>query len=159
MHFFKLLGAVLIFGCGVLLGMTLARFERARARQGQGFLALLCHIRAQIDCFSIPLGRILASCDEKILADCGVEATDIADLKTLLDGTRLYLGEEACRLLLDFSERLGSSYREEQLRCCDYYIRCFTPVVDRLRAELPKRERMALFLPMALSAALLLLLI
>lgn len=159
MHFFKPFGALLLLSCGVGVGVAFAAFERRRVRQGQGFLALLRHVRAQIDCFSIPLGRILANCDAKILADCGIEIADMADFKALLTGTRLYLPEELCRLLADFGAQLGSSYREEQLRCCDYFIERLTPGVDLLRAELPKRERVALILPMAISAIMILLLL
>ena len=159
MLFFKFMGALLILGSGTAFGITLFRYERARVLQRAGFLSLLCYVRAQIDCFSIPLGHILANCDAKILSDCGVEVADISDFKSLLAGTRLYLPEELCRLLYDFSLQFGGSYREEQLRCCDYFIERFTPAVDRLRAELPKRERVALLLPLAFSAALLLLLV
>ena len=84
MHFFKLLGGALILGCGMALSVMLSRYERARVRQGAGFLSLLCFIRAQIDCFSLPFGHILANCDAKLLADCGVETAEAADFKELL---------------------------------------------------------------------------
>ena len=60
-------------------------------------------------------------------------------------------------LLRDFSNTLGSSYREEQLRCCDYYIARLVPLCERLRTELPKRLRLAWILPLAVAGALILL--
>ena len=62
-------------------------------------------------------------------------------------------------MLADFGAQLGSSYREEQLRCCDYFLERLIPCCDLLRAELPRRERMALILPMAIAAMLVLLLL
>ena len=159
MHYFKFIGIVLILCCGVLAGLAFAAFERRRCRQAEGFLSLLRHIRLQIDCFSIPVVQILDSCDTRILIDCGTEATKLPDFNALLHGTRLYVPEEMCRLLVDFGAQLGSSYREEQLRCCDYFLERLIPCCDALRTELPKRERMALILPIAVSAMLVLLLL
>ncbi len=158
MHFFRWLGAGVIFACGIFAGLFFAAYERRRVLQAEGFLSLLRVIRMQIDCFSMPVSRILAECDRTLLADCGVSGTP-KDFKALLGSTRLYLSEEICRLLADFAGRLGASYREEQLRCCEYYLARLAPYCDTLRAEQPRRERMALILPPALSVALILLLI
>ncbi len=159
MRIFSAIGALLLLGAGIALGGIFGGFERRRCRQAEGFLALLRHIRLQIDCFSLPVSRILSGCDGKILADCGVESVSLSDFRALLESTRLYVPEEVCRLLWEFGERLGNSYREDQLRCCDYVIERLTPVCDRLRAELPKREKMMLLLPPALAAMLILLLL
>lgn len=158
MHFFKIFGAGVILACGIFAGILFAAYERRRVRQAEGFLSLLRLIRLQIDCFSMPVSRILTTCDRDVLDACGVNAPP-GDFKTLLLEARLYLSEEICRLLTDFAARLGGSYREEQLRCCDYYIARLAPYCDALRTEQPKRERMALVLPPALSVALILLLI
>ena len=158
MHFFKWLGVGVILCCGIFSGLFFAAFERRRLEQAEGFLSLLRLIRLQIDCFSMPVSRILSQCDKSVLSACGAAAPQ-SDFKALVRDTKLYLSEEMCRLLTDFAGRLGGSYREEQLRCCEYYLARLAPYCDTLRAELPKRERMALFLPPALSVALILLLL
>ena len=159
MHFFRLIGIAVILICGVGVGLGLAAFERKRARQAEGFLALVRYIRVQIDCFSLPLGRILSGCDGKLLYECGVESDRLPDFLTLLKRTKLYIPEEMCRLLRDFGAQLGSSYREEQLRSCDYFLERLIPCCDRLRCELPRREKLMLLLPVALAAMLVLLLL
>ena len=158
MHFFKWAGLCLIALCGLLAGRLFAAYEERKCRQAEGFLALLRHIRMQIDCFSLPVGRILAALDDRVREDCGCPAGS-ADMAALLDGTRLLLPEEGRELLLSFARDLGGSYREEQLRCCDYYIERLAPLCTGLRAELPKRVRLARVLPAAVSAALILMLI
>ncbi|MBQ8342206.1 MAG: stage III sporulation protein AB [Clostridia bacterium] len=159
MGFFEWIGCLLILWVGAAVGVLLVRFERRRCRQAEGFVALVRYIRLQIDCFSMPVGRILRGCDGKLLIDCGVESDCLTDFCGLLQKTRLYLPEEMCRLLWDFGRRLGESYRADQLRNCDYFLERLTPCCDRLRTELPKRERMMLLLPMAFAAMLVLLLV
>ncbi len=159
MHGFKIVGIAFLLASGVLAGLTLAAFERRKCRQAEGFVALLRHIRLQIECFSLPVGKILEGCDGQTLMDCGVEIAEPEDFSALLAGTRLYLPEELCRMLCDFGAQLGGCYRAEQLRCCDYYLERLVPICDRLRSELPKRERMALILPMAVAAILILMLL
>lgn len=159
MHYFKAVGVAVILLVGLGLGVALSAYERRRCRQAEGFLALVRYIRLQIDCFSLPIGRILSGCDNGILVDCGVESDQLTDFAALLRSTRLYVPEDMCRLLMDFGSQLGGSYREDQLRCCDYFLERLIPCCDRLRAELPKREKMMLLLPMAFAAMLVLLLL
>ena len=159
MHGFKICGILLLLICGILSGVLFAAFERRKCRQAQGFVALLRYVRLQVECFSQPVAKILAHCDGQILTDCGTESVALADFSALLADTRLYLPEEFCRLLHDFGRQLGGSYRAEQLRCCDYYLERIVPLCDRMRGELPKRERMALILPMAMAALLVLMLL
>ena len=159
MSVFELLGAALLLGGGARVAVMLCAFERRRCKQAEGFLALARCVREGIECFSIPIAEIFAKCDAKIWADCGVGAQDFSDFPSLLDACTLYLPRDMKRLLLDFSERLGGGYREEQLRCCDYFLERFTPCCDRLRAELPRRERIAWLLPLSVAAILLLMLL
>lgn len=144
--------------CGAGVGVTGLRYERRRYLQAEGFLTLLRTVRLDIDCFSMPVDRILRQCEPKLLSDCGAPGP-APDMETLLRGARLCLPAEFCRLLWDFAARLGGSYREEQLRCCDYYLARLTPLCDRMRAELPKREKTALLLPVAMAALLALMLL
>ena len=81
-----------------------------------------------------------------------------ADLGALLRSARLYLPEEMSELLFSLSGELGGTYRAEQVRCIDHYIARFTPLCEELKRELPKWEKLALVLPLSLSAALMLLL-
>lgn len=158
MPVFKWGGFALIICCGIFAGRSIVLFERRKYMQIEGFVALLQYVRLQIECFSLPVPKILAQCDEKILTACGVEGTP-HDFEALLSKTTLYLSEEYCRLLYEFATRLGSGYREEQLRCCEYYLTRLQTYLDSTRTELVKRERMAYFLPPALALALGLLLL
>ncbi len=157
MPFTKILGIALLLGCGGLGSILWARFERKRCLQAEGFVELVRNIRLQIDCFGTPLGKILASLDEKLYAALGAPRPP-ADLDVLLAETLLLVDREYAKLLRDFAASLGTGYREEELRYCDYYLTRLTPLAQKTREELEKRIRLALILPMALSVALILLL-
>lgn len=158
MHSYKIIGLFFLLGSGVLASVMLVRFEQKRCRQAEGFLALLRHIRLQIDCFSLPVARILATLPPELCATCDIQ-NNVRDFPTLLTRSTLLLPDDMCELLVAFGNDLGSSYREDQLRLCDYYVTRLTPLCERIRAEQTRRTRLALVLPLALAAALALLLI
>ena len=160
MPIFKCLGCILLLIASALIATSLLAFERRRVTQAEGFLALIRFLRCQIDTLARPLPQILAECDASVLHACGwTAAPRPTSLITLLDGTALYLSEEICTLLYDFGRSLGIGYRDEQLRSCDYHLARLTPYCDTLRRDLPKKERVALFLPIAAALALILLLL
>lgn len=156
MPFFEKAGIFLLLSCGCLSGIFCRRLERLRYRQALAFLNLLRTIRLEIDCFSTPLSRILPRCDRETLRDCAAGMPSEEDVRRLFSHAVLQ-PPEIRRLLAEFSAQIGSGYREEQLRCCTYYLERLAPYCDRLRAELPKREKAALLLPPALALFLLLL--
>ena len=67
----KLFGSLLLVGAGLYIALLLARYEHRRVGVLDGYLSLLRFIRGQIDCFSMPIGQILATVDPSVLAACG----------------------------------------------------------------------------------------
>ncbi len=157
MLYCKALGAIFLLSASVLAGLLARRFFRLRYKQALGFLALLQHTRRQIDCFSAPIRQILSSCDPEVLSDIGATG-EVDDFSELVSG-ELYLSEQICELLGRFCGELGKGYREDQLRACDYYIATLSPYCDELRKELVRCEKMAVFLPPAIAAIVVLLLL
>lgn len=158
MHYFKWIGLLLLFCIAFTCAYWLAAFESRRFKQAEGFLLLLRHVRMQIDCFSRPMPQILSDIDPRTRALCAAPEK-AADFDELLQGTRLLLDAEMCTVLFEFCDNLGKSYKEEQLRCCDYYIARLSPLCEKMREELPRRIRLAWMLPPAMAGTLLLLLL
>ena len=156
MTFFKLAGVFLVLASGGALAARQVRRERRRVEQLAGFVALVRYVKLQIDCFSLPVPQILLRCDRSILSACGITG-EITDFEGALRAADLAVPPSAERLLFEFGAALGGSYRAEQLRLCEHYLGRLQPMLDTLRAEAGKRERMAWLLPMALSVSLLLL--
>ena len=137
----KLLGGLLILGAGGLSALTLVRFERKRLTVLDGWLDLLLYVRGQIDCYLMPLDDILASADQVLLQACGAE-TRITSLPALFKLSSIYLDIESRRLLSSFVREIGSTYREEQLKRCDYYLEALRARREKIAAELPARMKM-----------------
>jgi hypothetical protein len=140
------MGALLLLFGGVLCGRALCQKAETGLGQTEGYVALLKYIRNQIDCYLMPVDRILTGCDPGILLACGLPAdTDLREIKSfsgLLDCCELCVSEETAELLRKFAGELGTSYRDTQLKICDYYIGKLSAERDRLQAELPARRKM-----------------
>ena len=155
---YKAAGAVLLLFGGVSLGRALCQKIEAGFAQTEGFIALLKYIRNQIDCYLMPVDKILAGCDPGILETCGVSAdadlSVIHSFSELLDCCELCISEVLAELLRKFAGELGTSYRDTQLKICDYYIGKLTAERDRLQAELPARRKMIMTICISLLPAL-----
>ena len=142
----KLFGSLLLVGAGLYIALLLARYEHRRVGVLDGYLSLLRFIRGQIDCFSMPIGQILATVDPSVLAACrGQDRASAerpaASLPLLLHESRGYLGAESERLLTCFSRELGHTHRAEQVGRCDYYLSALEEQRGRLADSLPARTR------------------
>ena len=137
----KLLGSLLFGISGVIMAISYSRFQQKKLRTTDGFLSLLFYIKGQIDCYARPRSDILSTLPAEVFCACncphGAET-----LEEMIDASRIYLDEEPLRLIASFAAEFGSTFRDEQLRRCDYYIsalseerkRVFTTVNSRSRA-------------------------
>ena len=153
----KLLGCLLILASGALAAFSAARHERTRLSVLDGWIDLIFYIRTQIDCYLMPLNEILAGADRELLRAC-MGGESAVGLSTLLQNSQFYLNSEARRLISAFVREIGSSYREEQVKRCDYYISALRGIREKQGEELPARVRVcvALCLCAAFGIAILL---
>ena len=153
----KLLGCLLVLSSGAAGALGAVRYERARLAVLEGWIDLIFYIRTQIDCYLTPLGEILAGADRELLRACG-GSRETVGLDALLRASRGCLCGEAARLLTGFVREIGGSYREGQVRRCDYYLTALRAVREQQKEELPARVRVcvAVCLCAALGIAILL---
>lgn len=137
MTLLKLLGALVILSTGGVCAFCSVRYERRRLRVLDGWIDMILYIRSQIDCYLTPLQEIL---------DGFVPAHAPTDLSVLLRASRFYLDEDTLSRLESFTKEIGGGYREEQLRHCDFCIAELRRKRERIAAELPVRQRMAVTL-------------
>ena len=155
----KLLGVLLILAVGVFASYSSVRYEKRRLTVIDGWIDLIFYIRSQIDCFLMPIGQILENGEQPLLQACASISPDGAtDLSAILRASSLYLDGEGKRLLEAFVREIGSSYREEQIRRCDYYISSLQVLRAKIADALPMRIRLcaALCMCIALGIAILL---
>ena len=157
MLYLKLLGGGLLVAAGGFSAFSFSQFEKRRLSVLDAWIDLIFFIRGKIDCYLMPLDEILSTADQELLKAC-MCASPHPNLRTLLDASSAYLTEESKRLLGAFVKEIGSSYREEQLRRCDYYIQALRAEREQVAKELPARRRLSVSLSLcaAFAAAILL---
>ena len=153
----KILGGILVLFAGGMAAVSRARFEKKRLAVLDGWLGLLLYIRGQIDCYLMPLDEILALADKTLLSSCMAKKEDTT-LSAILASSSPYLDEESRRLLSALVREIGNSYREEQLKRCDFYIDALRTRREKTASELPARLKMGVTLSLcaAVGTAILL---
>lgn len=134
----KLIGSLLLALTGIIAAISVCRFEQKKLKVMDGAIALLFYIKGQVDCYNLPLCDILASRPSELFPYAGEGCTDLG---VMLSQSRIYLGSEPYRLLWQFYNEFGSTYRDEQLRRCDYYIDALTEQRRALSLDLPARSK------------------
>ena len=154
----KLLGSLLIALAGGGISLSFCRFERKRLIVLDAYISLLFYIKGQIDCYSRPLSDILLGADTLLIESCGYRGGVPLSLQEMLPHSKIYLESESLRLLLAFADEFGSTYKQEQLRRCDYYIEALLERRRLLCDEIPSRSRVGSALWMCASFALMIIL-
>ena len=136
----KLIGSLFFCLSGVIMALSYSRFQTKKLNTIDGFMSLLFYINGQIDCFARPRSDILMSLPAEVFCACncphGAET-----LEELVEASRIYLDEEPLRLVASFASEFGSTFREEQLRRCDYYISALAEERKRVFSEVQSRSR------------------
>lgn len=153
----KLAGSVLIILAGVVLARAACKYERKRMDVIEGFISLIFFIKGQIDCYALPLSDILQSVPGDILYSCMCKHS-AKSIEEIIEAGRIYLDEESVRLLKTFSSEFGSTYREEQLKRCDYFIEALETRRRKISEDAPVRSRIGSALWICSSVTIMILL-
>ena len=156
--YIKLFGSLLIALAGGVASFSFCRFQRKRLVVIDGYISLLFYIKGQIDCYSRPLSDILLGADISLIESCGYRGGVPKSLSEMLPHAKIYLEDESMRLLMQFSEEFGSTYKQEQLRRCDYYIEALLERRRLLCDEIPSKSKVGSAVWMCASFALMIIL-
>ena len=148
----KLLGALLILSVGVFSAFVSVQYEKKRLTVVDSWIDLILYIRGQIDCYLLPIGDILSGGDRALFEAC-MSPSNAADLPAMLEASGIYLDGDAKHTLESFVREIGSGYREEQLKRCDFFIASLRTQRERIAAALPMRVRLCATLCICLSLA------
>ena len=123
------------------------------------YISLLHYIKAQVDCFVLPISDILKRADGEMLFGCGWRG-DVppSSLEELI--SRASLDDSAAQsILLEFCSDFGKSYLDDQLRRCDHYISLLEDRREILGRELPSKKKLNSTLCISAALAIVILLI
>lgn len=153
---FKLFGSFLLCASGAYISIYVSKFQKAKLTVLDSFISLVFYIKGQVDCYSRPISEILYSAPREILDNCGV--TENMELCEMVEKNRIYLSDEGFRLLFCFASEFGSTYREEQMKRCDYYIEALSEERRIISEDIPKKSRIYSTLAICSSLCLLIML-
>ncbi len=136
---YKLIGSLLLCLSGACVSVYVSRFQKKRLTVMDSFISLIFYIKGQVDCYSKPIEDILSGAPREILDNCSVE--EGMELSDIVDRNRMYLSDEGARLLACFSSEFGSTYREEQMKRCDYYIEALSEERKNMAEDIPRKSK------------------
>ena len=122
------------------MAISYSRFQTKKLNTIDGFTSLLFYIKGQIDCFARPRSEILATLPLDVFCACNCPR-GAETLEEMVEASRIYLDEEPLRLLTSFAAEFGSTFREEQLRRCDYYISALSEERKRVFSQVESKSR------------------
>ena len=159
MHFYRIAGALIVAFSGFMGAYIMNSAISKGCAQADAIIELLRYVKVQIECFALPAGDIISKCDRSILAACGIDRDILPNNFEELFNDVDISNTEIARIVKNFASGFGKSYREEQLRECDYYISLLCEERKKLSEELPKRKKVnsALCISSALAAVIILL--
>ena len=159
MLLYKALGAIVIFACGIETARRLNARLTGENERTEKYILLLRYIKAQIGCFALPIGEILARAEASLLAGCGWRRESApTSLEQML--AEAGLGDRTSQgILLEFCKDFGRSYLDEQIRRCDHYITLLEERQVSVGKDIPRRKKLNSTLCISGALALIILLI
>lgn len=110
--------------------------------QTEAHIALLRYIRAQVECFALPVAKILSSCERGLLEECGWQGENTPKTLTEFFSECEIYDPQSEKVLGDFANGFGKSYRDESVKECDYYISLLLQRAEEMSLELPRKKKL-----------------
>ncbi len=145
-------GSAIILSCALTVS-CISSAEKKKIEQIEAFISLIKSIRHHIECYSMPIEKILLS-SKDILLRLGVEK-DISSFSQIFSECEITCGEDFEKILRAFSISLGKGYREDQVKMCDMALSELEEIRKKLIAAYPAKKKTAAALCFAAGGALL----
>ena len=144
-------GALLIVAAAVGYAFSNVARERKKLDTLDAWIELISYLRLQIDCYLMPVDRILKTADKELLARLGARGNETP--ARLLSRTLPLLDTESGKEIGAFLSSLGGAYRAEELKSCDYHLARLRAHREKLAGVLPSRIRMSVTLTVCAATA------
>ncbi len=140
---------------GGLMTYRLNRRATAALRQTEAVCELMGYIKAQIECFSLPIGDILARADRQLLSACGYGGSTAPPSLSELCLHIRWEDRESEKIFRRFCSEFGRSFRAEQVSRCAYFLSLLEDRKKTQDRELPAKKKLNSTLCLSSSLALL----
>lgn len=144
----RVLGGGLILACSVCVSLYLSAESRRKVENVHAVRELIGYIRRNIDSFLTPIRRILKEYRCDVIDGCGFgDVMRREGLTAAAEGEYLPLPKDAQTELLAFARSIGSGYRDEEIKRCEYYEGVLLQIEEREREISDKNRNLYRYLP------------
>ena len=137
----RIAGALLLTFSGAFAARLINAAASRSLLQTEGFISFIRFTKVQIDCFSLPIGDIIALFGKGELLRCGYEKREEpTNLSAFVEAINVS-DKEAYKIFCAFASEFGRGYRAEQMRACDYYLSLLEEHRKTLVLSLPSKKK------------------
>lgn len=136
----KLIGGILLLVACFGVSHYFSGLGQKRMSYVRELISLIKYIRDNIDCYSMPIDKILESCRGDILYNLGIEKK-ISDLSELYDELKKSFDGECIKILYTLARDFGKGYREHQMKICDTAVLALERHLETLEIAYPAHKR------------------
>ena len=155
----KLIGGALLLVSALMIYLRFQHQNKKKTSQIEGFIKLISYIKNQIECYMIPIDRILFLCDKEVLYECGYgESVPPQSLKTLINNINPYMNNEASSIINRFANEFGTSYSNEQIRSCERCINELKKIKEVMNDKNARDKRVQLAICVCVSFSIIIIL-
>ena len=137
----KILGAILILFSSIFSCTVYEKSEKSKIASTKQVCAFIKYIKAQIEYFSTPVGKIFASYNEKSPLVERLCEKEFSLAKKMLD-------KDDFKLVFEFFGELGKGLKNEETAMCAYTIEALEGSITKKEKEYP--DKIKVFRAMAL---------
>ena len=121
----KILGGVSLLSASLFCYVGSIKKDKHKIEQIDAYIMLVEYIKDNVECYLLPIDRILDSCDKDIIKGCIGSSEYISTRSTseLYKVADIVLPRNISAEIERFCTRFGLSYKEEQVRMCSDLLR------------------------------------
>ena len=158
MQIVKLIGGLLLLVACFGVSHYFSSIEQKRMEHVRRLISLVRYIKNSVDCYSMPIDKILEAFGEDKLLELGTEKK-VKDLLELYDELGKTCDSVSSKILYELSRDFGKGYREHQMRICETAISALERHLALLEETYPVRKKRLTTLCFSIGGMLLIALI
>ena len=156
----ELIGAGIVLLSAMFVSAGMIRDYKNDLRLLGALYDMILYIRDNIEHFMKPLPDIFQNYSNEHLETCGfLKSVRETDLQQAWTERPWQLNREADSVMLDFVQTIGSGYRAEELRLCEYTLERLRGILEKSRTESAGKIKLYRTVPVLFALSVILILI
>lgn len=137
----KIFGALVVIISSALVGMILGESVKNRLRSVSLLIDFIETISVSVSLYKTPLDEIFNGIKNAELQNCGFTKHLDGGIFYAAKKSGLLAADEEVELIRAFDEKIGKGTAEESEKLCSYTISRLKSIEDKLRRELPEKQK------------------